>query len=502
MAPPPRQKTQWSPSKSVPGSCIHGIVLSALAFLSIQVRADDVLTHEAQKPNIVLVLSDDQSYPYLHCLGQTELKTPNLDRIAAEGIKLNQMFVTSPQCAPSRGSLLTGRSPMANSMTRFSAPLPRQIITVPELLRKDAGYFVGILGRTHHLDGPGVNDMSPGAKKVMAKYHLRTITDRFDYVDEDGQLNVPKRIQEFFDQRPKNKPYFLEVNFNNPHYPWPRFPHHTSTNPPAPATIQVPAFLPDTPSVRDALSRYEGDCEMVDTDFQAALDIIKDRAGLTNTLIIFMSDNGMAFPGGKGTLHDAGLHVPMLAWWPGVIKPGTVSDALISGEDFAPTCLEAAGLPVPSAMSGKSFLPALEGKPYDGNKFIFGERGPHGSATFTLGTKSDGVDYSRCVRTTRYKLIYNVTPLIPFCPVDSMDDVYWKDMTHAHLNKTLAQPFEVLYFTNPRSVYELYDLKQDPNELHNLIDDQSLAEVVYELKEILQEKMMIDFDYLPLPLRQ
>ena len=151
-------------------------------------------------------------------------------------------------------------------------------------------------------------------------------------------------------------------------------------------------------------------------------------------------------------------------------------------------------------MSGKSFLPALEGNPYAGNKFIFGERGPHGSATFTLQTKTDGTDYSRCVRTTHYKLIYNVTPRIPFNPVDSMDEPYWKEMTQAHLNKTLAKPFETLYFTNPRPVYELYDLDQDPNELTNVVNDAALTEVVYELKEALQEKMIVDFDYLPLPI--
>ena len=454
----------------------------------------------APRPNIVLVLSDDQSFPHLHCLGATEMKTPNLDQFAAEGIMLNQMFVTSPQCAPSRGSLLTGRSPMANSMTRFSAPLPRQIITFPELLRTNAGYFVGILGRIHHLDSSPASDQAPISEKVLVEHHLRTAEDRFNYVDTSGQLEVPERMREFFDQRPKDKPYFLEVNFNNPHYPWPHFPGHKSTNPPTPATIHVPGFLPDLPGVRDALSRYEGDCEMADTDFQTVLNIITDRAGLTNTLIFYMSDNGFAFPGGKGMLHDAGLHVPMLAWWPGVIKPGSKSEALISGEDFAPTCLEAAGLPVPSSMSGKSFLPALEGNPYAGNKFIFGERGPHGSATFTLQTKTDGTDYSRCVRTTHYKLIYNVTPRIPFNPVDSMDEPYWKEMTQAHLNKTLAKPFETLYFTNPRPVYELYDLDQDPNELTNVVNDAALTEVVYELKEALQEKMIVDFDYLPLPI--
>jgi N-sulfoglucosamine sulfohydrolase len=254
------------------------------------------------------------------------------------------------------------------------------------------------------------------------------------------------------------------VNFNDPHHPW-----DTGKNPPDPASVHVPGFLPDLPGVRADLSAYEGEIEHADGDVQTVLDIIKERAGLENTLIIFMGDNGMAFPSGKGCLHDAGLNVPLLAWWPGVIKPGGESRALVSGEDIAPTCLEVAGVPVPDFISGVTFLPALQGKSFDGRKYIFGERGPHGAATFDEHTTSNGVDYSRCVRSARYKLIYNVTPNIVYAPVDSTGNPSWKEMVQAHQERTLATEFETLYFTSPRPVYELYDL-------------------------------IVDFDYLPLPI--
>ena len=445
------------------------------------------------KPNIVFILSDDHSYPFLGCYGTNEMKTPNLDKFAGEGMKFHRMFVTCPQCVPSRASLMTGRSPVAARMTRFSSPLPRDEITFPELLRKDAGYFVGVLGRTYHLDGSGrgpeVSD------RVFDEHHLRTFQDRFNYVDSSNQEMVPARMKDFFDQRPKDQPYFLWVGFNDPHHPW-----NTGKHPPDPATLKVPGFLPDLPGVRDDLSRYMGEIEHADGDFQTVLDIIKDRAGLENTLIIFMGDNGMAFPSGKGCLHDPGLNVPLLAWWPGVIKPGGDSRVLISGEDIAPTCLQAAGLPVPDRMSGVSFLPLLKGETFQARHYVFGERGPHGGATFTEHTLASSVDYSRSVRSDRYKLIYNVTPNLPYAPVDSAGDPGWQGMIAAHQQSLLASEFETLYFTSPRPVYELYDLETDPSELHNLAGEKDTVAIQTGLREALQEKMILDFDYLPLPI--
>jgi arylsulfatase A-like enzyme len=417
-----------------------------------------------------------------------------MDRFAAEGMMFHRMFACAPQCVPSRASIMTGRSPVACRITRFSSPLPRDEITFPEILRKEAGYFVGVLGRTYHLDGSGRGPEESDV--VFEEHHLRTFKDRFDYVDASNQAAVPSRMKEFFDQRPKNKPYFLWVNFNDPHHPW-----DTGTHPPDPAKVRVPGYLPDLPGVRGDLSRYEGEIEHADGDFQTVLDIVKDRAGLDNTLIIFMGDNGMAFPSGKGCLHDPGLAVPLLVCWPGVVRSGTQSRALISGEDIGSTCLEAAGLKASERMSGVSFLPLLKGEPFPAErKYIFGERGPHGGATFSENTTSSSVDYSRCVRSAKYKLIYNVTPNIRYTPVDSAGDPGWKEMTKAHEEQKLAAEFEALYFTSPRPVYELYDLDADPNELHNLHGDKKLASVEHELKAALQAKMILDFDYLPLPI--
>jgi arylsulfatase A-like enzyme len=173
---------------------------------------------------------------------------------------------------------------------------------------------------------------------------------------------------------------------------------------------------------------------------------------------------------------------------------------LISGEDIAPTLLEAAGARVPNGMTGYSFLKLLKGEEFDGRKYVFAERGPHGQATFNNNTKASGFDQSRCVRSKRFKLIYNCTPNQVYQPVDSSGDSYWKALVELHKNGKLAPEFDRAYFTAPRPIIELYDLENDPAELHNVAGEREFAKIERELKIALQEKMVLDYDYLPLPL--
>ena len=449
---------------------------------------------EAAPPNILFFLSDDHSVPFLNCYGQKEMKTPNLDRLAAEGIKFTKMFTSAPQCVPSRAAIMTGRSPVACRITRFSSPLPRDEITFPEILRKEAGYYVGVLGRSYHLDG---SDRAPEiSKQVFEDNHMITFKDRYHYVRVNSQEETPSKIEEFFDGRPKDHPYFLWVNYSDPHHPW-----TTGENPPSPEQVTVPGYLPDLPGVRQDLSAHEGEIENLDKQYGIALEIVKKRAGLENTVIFFMGDNGLALPSGKGSLYDPGLNVPFIAWCPGMIKPGGTSNALLSGEDLAPTCLELAGLKVPERISGVSVLPLLQGKSFPKERsYIFGERGPHGSTPFNEGVKANGIDYSRCVRSRSYKLIYNHTPDREYGPVDSAGNPGWRDMVKAFEEKKLDEKFVRRYFTSPRPVFELYDLDADPNEMNNLYGKKGLESVTQELKEALQRKMIEDFDYLALPI--
>src|SRR5205814_1860273 len=139
------------------------------------------------------------------------------------------------------------------------------------------------------------------------------------------------------------------------------------------------------------------------------------------------------------------------------------------------------------------------GEKFVGRKYIFAERGPHGQSSYNEKTTAAGFDQSRCVRSNQFKLIYNCTPHQVYQPVDSSSDRYWKAMAALHKNGKLSPEFDRAYFTTPRPVFELYDLKNDPGELNNLADKRDFAKVERELKAALQEKMILDYDYLPLP---
>jgi arylsulfatase A-like enzyme len=174
----------------------------------------------AERPNILLLLSDDHSAPYLGCYGYSDVRTLHLDRLAAQGMRFDRMFVTSPQCVPSRASLMTGRSPVAVRMVRFTAPLPADIPALPDLLRTQAGYFTGVGGRHYHLDGPPTagerGSLVVGA--VLDRHRLRTFTNRVDYVEPQRLKTFAVRMNAFLDAAPKNKPWFFWLGFSDPHH--------------------------------------------------------------------------------------------------------------------------------------------------------------------------------------------------------------------------------------------------------------------------------------------
>jgi len=449
---------------------------------------------QRSKLNILFMLSDDHSTPYLGIYG-SGTKSPNLDRFGREGIVFDKMFTVAPQCVTSRAGLMTGRSAVAARMTRFSSALPPDEITLPEVLR-ESGYYTGICGRTFHLDGSG--RLGPITEGLMQKLNFRTFQKRVDYLDRGSDQNgVGKHLETFLDKAPKGKPFFMWMNFSDPHHVWdtkhPTLRHN-------PSEIKLPPQLPDLPGVREDLSRYLDEISHLDGLCEGIFEILKKRGLDQNTLVMFCGDNGMAFPHGKGSLFDPGLNVPLMVRWPGVVKPDRKSSALISGEDIAPTLIEAAGGKVPARMQGKSIVPLLKGESFAEREYIFAERGPHGGSTYTLETKASSFDQSRCVRSKKWKLIYNCSPYQEYWPVDSANDPGWKQILAAHQAGTLKPEHEQAYFTRPRPVYQLFDLEKDPGEMNNLAGKPGYAEIEKQLKIALTEKMMVDFDYLPLPI--
>ena len=448
----------------------------------------------AAPPNILFLLSDDHSYPFLSCYGDPNVRTPALDQLAAGGMKFHRFFTSAPQCVPSRATFMTGRSPVAARITRFSSPLAKDELTFPEILRQQAGYHVGVCGRSYHLDGSGKRGDS-GLGELLEKHGLRTFEQRFDYVRTGSDSEAATQAAEFLDQKPTAKPFCLWVNFSDPHHVW----NAPAALRPDPATLKLPAHWPDLPGMRSQLADYCAEVNRLDQSVKALLDLLASRGFADNTLVVFAGDNGAALPHGKGSLYDPGSNVPFLIRWPGVVKPGGDSRELISAEDLAPTLLAAAGLKPAEKMSGVSFLTLLKGEPHEPRSHLFVERGPHGSAPVAVNMTNSGYDLSRAVRSDRYKFIYNCTPWLPYSPVDSAGGAAWREMTAANGANQLAPGLRATYFTTPRPVYELYDLDQDPSELNNLSGQPEVAVVERSLRLALAEKMIVDFDYLPLP---
>ncbi|MDZ4799589.1 MAG: sulfatase [Bryobacteraceae bacterium] len=449
-------------------------------------------TAGAKRPNILFLLSDDHSVPFLGCLGDPTIQTPTLDKLASEGMLFNRCFTGAPQCVPSRACYMTGRTPVAVRMGRFNSPLPRDIKTLPEHLRA-SGYYTGICRRNYHLDGPG--RFGPVNQEIVERYNMLTFKDRVDMLHSGGTRNDSAPILSKFIDQAGAKPWFMWMSFNDPHWPWDK----ATTNPHDPAKLKLLPHMPDVPGMRDDLARHYDEIARVDDEISTVLKVLDQRGLRDNTIVFFAGDNGMAFPKGKGSLYDRGLNVPMMMRWPGVIRPGSKSEELVSGEDVAPTLLDAVGIKPAPEMSGRSYLRLLKGEQYEHRKFIYGARLYHGSAPMTDTTKANTFDLSRCVRSKRYKLIYNCTPHMEYWPVDSGNDPGWQQTVAAHNAGKLPPALEQAYF-GKRKVWELYDLHEDPSELKNIYGTPDLQKMVNEMLVYMQECMMRDHDFLPLPM--
>lgn len=454
--------------------------------------APALIQGQQRKPNILFLLSDDHSFPYLGAYGADWMSTPTLDQLAAEGMRFDRAFTAAPQCVPSRAAFMTGRSPVAVRMGRFNTPLPPDVKSCPEYLR-ELGYFTGVCGRYFHLDG--VIRAGAITRAVYDKYGLKTWSKRVDYLDTSAQTQTTAKFQEFLSKVPKNKPWFFWINYSDPHHVWDKDAGHVD-----PQKIKLPPHLPELHGVREDLALYCGEVERLDGLVAQNLEVLKKSGFEDNTLVVFMGDNGMAFPHGKGSLYDPGLQVPLIVRWPGRGKRGA-TQALISGEDITPTFIEAAGGKPPKEMTGRSFLPLVTGGKYEPRKYIFGARLHHGNGPVTANTKASTFDLSRCVRSDRWKLIYNCTPQMEYQPVDSARDPSWQQIVAAHNEGKLKPEHERAYFQRPRPVLELFDLANDPGELNNLAGKPEVKAVQQELMAALQEKMIIDFDFLPPPLQ-
>lgn len=477
-------------TKSEPAFITSNLIAGLMALSPVMAKQSAVFPEG--KPNILLILSDDHSAPYLGCYGNVDLKTSNIDRIANEGILFKKAYTTAPQCVPSRASILTGRNVLDTQMLRFSAPLDKSIITFPELLRK-AGYYTGICGRSYHLDGSGSQNMPSVSTETFKEFGMVTFKERVDYLRMGNDDKVLSQVVEFLDQVPANKPYSLWVNYSDPHRPF-----NAKEYEPDPEKLHIPDLMPDTKFLREDLAGYLGEIQRLDVRVGLLLAELEKRGQMENTLIVFIGDNGGALLRGKGTLYDLGLHVPLMMRWPAKIKPGRIADILVSGEDLAPTLIEAAGSIPDEKMTGKSFLQTLTGQEKDVRDFVFAVRGPHGSA---LPGNSANFDLSRTAFNKKYKLIYNPLFQLPYYPVDFAANQFWLELIQLNKENKLAERFaSTILFAVQRPMFELFDLENDPGEFVNLSGKEEYSEIEYQLKAALQRWMIIYRDVVPLPI--
>jgi N-sulfoglucosamine sulfohydrolase len=441
-----------------------------------------------ERPNVLFVMSDDHSAAHVGAYGNADVKTPNLDAFAKEGTLFKRAYVAAPQCVPSRATLMTGRSPVAIQMTRFSAPLAEEYKTWLELLRVQ-GYFTGVAGRSFHLDGSG--NQPPETSAVFEANNLRTFQRRLNYARQGNPL---VQYREFLELA-KGRPFALQLCFSDPHRVYDK---NAIPVPHDPAKLKLPPHYPDTPGVRADFANYYDEIARFDGMFAEVLAELKNRGLAENTLVVFQGDNGAAQFRGKGTLYEYGVNVPLIVRWPGQVKAGATSGELISGEDLAPTLLEACGLKPLKEMTGRSYLKLLRGDvTYQARQYVFSERGAHGSG---LPTGTSPFDLGRVIVGKRYKLIYNALWQLPYQPVDFAGQPFWKELEQMNKDGKLSPLHARLLFSPTRPMFELFDLEADPNEFANLSGKPEHAAIEKELKAKLQEWMILERDYLPLPI--
>ena len=434
---------------------------------------------QAQKPHIVLFISDDHSWHDVGAYGATDVRTPNLDRLAKEGMKFEYAFAASPTCSPSRAAMFTGLYPMRNGAHANHSLIREGVKTLPAYM-KELGYRVVIAGKTHI--GPreqfpfeylkDSNVMPPGKKHVLWT-DLNTSA-------VDGLLASHDRKQ----------PLCLVVASHSPHVYWPETTEYDA------AKVTLPPYLLDTPETRAARAKYYGDVTHMDAQVGEARASLKKHGYADDTLFIFTADQGAQFPFAKWNLYDAGIRVPLLVVWPGKVKAGATTRTMVSLVDVLPTIMEAAGRSAPGDIDGRSFLQIARGQT---------DRPWAALPTYAVHTGDKDMNRTpmRSIRTDRFKYIANLRPETRYTThiSDAGDGKeYW--MSWEQLAQTDRHAAEVVQHYRTRPAEELYDVVDDPYELKNLADDPQHRQTLAELRERLEEWRVAqgeDLTKVPMP---
>ena len=421
------------------------------------------------RPNILLALADDWAWPHAGVYGDRVVKTPTFDRVAASGMLFSHCFTTCPSCTPSRASLLTGQWPhrLEESGNLWSL-LQAKYQCYPELLAA-AGYHVGC---TRKGWGPG-------------------------NVEAGGRVQNPagpnyKDFATFLKSCPDGKPFCFWFGSHDPHRPYVLGSGRQSGM--KLDDITVPPYLPDTPEVRGDIADYYFAVQRYDREVGEILQQIEAAGRLQNTIVIMTGDNGWPFPRAKANLYDAGVRQPLSVSWPAKVKAGGKCGEFISFQDFAPTFLEAAGVQIPAAMTGKSFVELLvTGKSSLPRNTTFWERERHANV------RAGDVGYpARAIRTRDFLYIRNFHPdrwpagdpemwkaVGPFGDIDGGPA---KDLLLARREDLVIGKYFQLA-CGKRPAEELFDLPSDPFQMTNVAERAEFAEAKAKLRAELAQWM-------------
>ena len=410
-----------------------------------------------KKPNILMIITHDTGR-HLGCYGRG-IKTPNIDKIAKEGIIFTNFFCTAPQCSPSRASFLTGKYPHNHGLiglTHRGFRLNQDEPLLPAILAKN-GYSTYLFGFQHESPDP----YSLGYQKVFrGKTH--------------SCLDVTPLLLNFLKEKPK-EPFFAMVGFTETHRPFPPYEGPIDKIPPLP-------YLPDDPDIRRDIGGLNTLVHRVDEKVGDILEVLEETGLENNTLLIFTTDHGIAFPGAKATLFDPGIEIALLMRGPKGFTGGKKIDALLSNIDFLPTILDLCRIPIPPNVQGKSILPLLRGEIDKLHQEIFIELTYHAA-----------YDPMRGIRTERYKYIRSFE-WRPFWFPPNVDPGPSKEVAR-----------RLGYFNKPRPVEMLFDLTKDPLERKNLANDPEYQDILKEMRLKLRKWMketndpLLHKGYIPPP---
>lgn len=430
------------------------------------------------RPNILLITADDLHRDSLGCCGsQAPDISPNIDAFVADGLRFNNAHVNNAICEPSRKIIGTGLYGHNSGSMGFMYANP-DTVTIIERLRK-AGYILGVLGKVKHST-PKQADTWDFSYKQSDLGGGRSPTKYYEYSTEFYNLCKAEK-----------KPFYFMVNSHDPHLPWydPAIGfRYTNEEVPSrlysPNEFPVPDHLPDIPGVRDALANYYNSTKRFDDTFGKVIQALDESGFRNDTLVMYISDNGIATPFAKCNTYLASTITPLFVQWPGVVRPGSVNESLVETVDFFPTILDALNLPPLEQADGQSILPVLQrASAGTGREYVFTQ----------IDSKAGGAAVPmRCIQNKQFGYIYNM-----WCKDDyryrnnNEKDVMAAMDAAALTDPEIAARIQVYRY---RTIEELYDLENDPGCIENLIDNPAYADQLEELRDAMVTRMQQSTD--------